>query len=153
MVLRRNLQVHRWVRSLGELGIVCVPGALAHRHLATNNTLPVWVFHTYERGVVWWLVFTGRCGRGCGPRTGGAGWGEAMGSARVQPCYSHNLMGEEGGFWRWNTKVTWSIVKLCHPLGKQFCLLLFHSCVVSRFNSFLWYLAIHLRKLMQSATY
>lgn len=40
------------VRPLGELGVVCVPGALAHRHLAARGALSMWVVHTDERGVV-----------------------------------------------------------------------------------------------------
>lgn len=95
MVLRWHLQVDRRVRPLGELRVVCVPGALAHRHLAASSAPPVWVVHTDKRGVVWWLVFTGRGGRGSGPGASGAGRGEAVGSAGVQACYSHNLMGQE----------------------------------------------------------
>lgn len=52
MVLGRYLQVDRRVRPLGELVVVCVPRALAHRHLAASSTLPVLVVHTDERGVV-----------------------------------------------------------------------------------------------------
>lgn len=94
MVLRWHLQVYRWICPLGELWVICVPGALAHRHLAASNALPVWVVHTDERGVIWRLVFTGRGGRGSGPGPGGTGRGEAVGSAGVQACYSHNLSQE-----------------------------------------------------------
>lgn len=79
------------VGPLGELGVVCVPGALAHRHLAAADALPVRVVHSDERGVVWGLVFTGRRGRGSGPGAGGASRGEAVGSAGVQACYGHHL--------------------------------------------------------------
>lgn len=79
------------VCPLGELGVVRVPGALAHRHLAARNALPVRVVHADERGVVRGLVFTGRRGRGSGPGAGGASRGEAVGSAGVQACYGHHL--------------------------------------------------------------
>ena len=96
VVLRWHLQVDRRVRPLGELGVVRVPGALTHWHLAAGCAPPLWMVHTDERSVVRWLVFTGRGGRGCGPGAGGAGRGEAVGSAGVQACYSHNLMSQEG---------------------------------------------------------
>lgn len=41
------------VRPLGELRVIVVPGALAHRHLTASSTLSVRVVHTDERGVVW----------------------------------------------------------------------------------------------------
>lgn len=95
MVLKWHLQVDRWVRPLGEFGVVCVPGALAHWHLAAGSTLPVRVVHTNERSVVRWLIFTGRGGRRSGPGAGGACWGDAVGSAGVKACYSHNLINQE----------------------------------------------------------
>lgn len=79
------------VHPLRELGVVCVPGALAHRHLAARDALPVRVVHADKRGVVRGLVFTGRRGRGSGPGAGGASRGEAVGSAGVQACYGHHL--------------------------------------------------------------
>lgn len=91
VVLWRHLQVDWGVRPLGELGVICVPGALAHRHLAARDALPVRVVHADERGVVRGLVFTGRRGRGSGPGAGGASRGEAVGSAGVQACYGHHL--------------------------------------------------------------
>lgn len=81
MVLRWHLQVKWGVDLLGELWVVCVPGALSDRHLAAGHALPVGVVHTDQRGVVWGLLFTGwGSGRG-GPGSCGACWGEAVGYA------------------------------------------------------------------------
>lgn len=75
--------------------VVCVPRALAHRHLAAGSALPVLVVHADEGGVVRRLVFTRWGGRRSGPGAGGACRGEAVGSAGVQACYSHNLIRQE----------------------------------------------------------
>lgn len=93
VVLRGHLQVDGGIRPVGELGVVRVPRALAHRHLAAGGAPPVRVLHTNERSVVRRLVFTGRGGGWSGPGAGGAGRREAVGSAGVQACYSHNLGG------------------------------------------------------------
>lgn len=101
MVLRWNLQVHGRIRPVRELGVVRVPRALAHRHVAAGGALPAWVFHTNERCVVRRLVFTGRGGRWGGPGAGGAGRREAVGSAGVQAGYSHHL---GGMYWRFKSE-------------------------------------------------
>lgn len=85
----------RRVHPLGVLGVVCVPGALEHGHLAAGGAPPVRAVHADERGVVRRLLFTGWGGRGRGPGAGGAGRGEAMSPAGVQACYSHDLRGSE----------------------------------------------------------
>lgn len=97
MVLRWDLQVDGGVRPVGEVGVVRVPGALAHRHLAAGGALPVWVLHANERRVVRRLVLAGRGGRRSGPGAGGAGGRESVGSAGVQACYSHDLGGNVVG--------------------------------------------------------
>lgn len=93
VVLRWHLQMEGGIRPVGELGVVRVPGAFAHRHLAAGGALPVGLLHANERRVVRGLVFTGRCGGRSGPGAGGAGGREAVGSAGVQACYSHDLGG------------------------------------------------------------
>lgn len=95
VVLRWHLQVDGWIRPEGEIRVVCVPGALAHRHLAAAAVLPVEVLHADERGVVRGLVITGRGGGRGGPGTCGAGRREAVGSAGVQACYGHDLAGRK----------------------------------------------------------
>lgn len=92
-VLQGHLQVDRGEGPLGVFGVIRVPGALVHRHLAAADALPVRVVHTDQRGVVRRLVLTGRCGGWRSPGAGGAGRGETVGPAGVQACYSHDLTG------------------------------------------------------------